>query len=215
MENKAGNSPLIQGLKEYFEQTPKEVLDRELSDLERFNGFGPVVEVSMSGGVDSAIPNNKDEEFPQPIRIENKSEKFNGNMRVGDMWFEYTTILEDELGFNGVYLCVCVITNIRHEYEDCTDYDYKQYIMGGDGRLSYFATLPCDGVDKELNEVSCYTDFGIMSRDLFLLKHLLETERENGYKVRGYHSVMEICRVWLEKFKENGGWHDTTIHQLF
>ena len=49
MDNNINNkeeSPLIKGLREYFDETPQEVLDKELAELERFNGFGPVVDIS-------------------------------------------------------------------------------------------------------------------------------------------------------------------------
>ena len=41
-------SELVQGLEDWFEQTPPEELKTELDRLERFNGFGPEVVISDS-----------------------------------------------------------------------------------------------------------------------------------------------------------------------
>ena len=44
----SNNSPLIQGLVDWFEQTPKEEVDAELERLEQFNEFGPEVVISKT-----------------------------------------------------------------------------------------------------------------------------------------------------------------------
>lgn len=41
-------SELVQGLEDWFEQTPPEELKAELDRLERFNEFGPEVVISDS-----------------------------------------------------------------------------------------------------------------------------------------------------------------------
>ena len=38
---------LIKGLIEYFEETPKDVLKKELAELEKFNTFGPEVSLYL------------------------------------------------------------------------------------------------------------------------------------------------------------------------
>ena len=40
-------SKLIEGLKQYFEETDKESLDRDLANLEKYNQFGPLVDMRL------------------------------------------------------------------------------------------------------------------------------------------------------------------------
>ena len=137
------------------------------------------------------------------IRFENKCEHLNGKMKVGDMWFEYTTFLKDEEDIDGAYLVACVITEAVDGERDDTDYKYNQYILSPDGFAILFAEdLPLDGLWKGYDNVIIYDEWGIMSRDLLLLKLTIEKEHENGYKVRGYDDFIAASKVWVEKFQK-------------